>query len=112
MDTKKTLHLDPAQHGRLLEVATYAGLAAVLIGQAYYREHPLTPEEAVLVLLGAALGLMAACAAAPLSKLLLARRQRGGARQLEAQPTPEAAAFTPQRYAQAHVSSDTPCRAA
>ena len=71
MNTNNILHFDRVQLVRFIEVALYAGLAAVLIGWIFSHQGFVTFREASLVMLGAVFGLMASCGGAPLSSLLL-----------------------------------------
>lgn len=82
MNTNDTLHFDTVRIGRFVETAVYAGLAAVLIGQIFSHQGPITLADAGSVMLGAVFGLLAFCGGAPLSGWLsrwMGNRQDDGA---------------------------------
>ena len=55
---------------RYFELVLYASLAALLISKTFTFTAPLTTQDALLVLLGETLGIMASCAASPLTAAL------------------------------------------
>lgn len=68
---------------RRSEPVAYALLAGVLIGQVFLLDSMVTAREAAIVITGEVFGLMAACAAAPLTTLLQSLRTGGGSRALQ-----------------------------
>ncbi len=77
MNTKPNLHLDPVRVARSAEIAFYAIQATLLIGgHIFFHQGPFTLQDTAFMTLGVVFGLMALCAATPLSTSLW-RAERG-----------------------------------
>ncbi len=113
MNTKSTLHLDPLRVARFAEIAFYAIQATLLIGgHIFFHQGPFTLQDTAFIALGVVFGLMALCAATPLSTSLW-RAERGANAEMPHCFTSEVVALNGQaRRDEAANSNSEPRRAA